>query len=194
MGWMVVIGPFCAGASRRGSNPLEPIHDGPELHSGHKRQRSVFLQMALEPKLQIAIVTVYIVTYVAIIGLMLVRGGRNQMDKVISIAVSLPLLAGVGYVRGAMLSGDDFGLLLGGPLLNISILLGTGGDPYRAILKVGEYRSLKGEGSRVGRVLRFGKRRDPKKMPAQWPVLLMFFGAISIIAFFWPSWFGLEDY
>jgi hypothetical protein len=131
-------------------------------------------------------VPVYLFSYTSLVTVLVLRGGRSDAGRIVGVASSLVLLL-VGALVRTQLSGDESPwIVLAGAWLCVSLLLGTKGNPFRAMLNSADLARLRGYGIWRGEEREVGRYVRP---PLQWPVILIFAVGVVIMYLVFPEWF-----
>ncbi|MET4224268.1 hypothetical protein [Oerskovia enterophila] len=136
-------------------------------------------------------VGVYVVSLLAVAGACVVRAGRSEAGTILLLLASLAVLAAGGCARSWSRTGTWQGMLLVAAWLNVSLLVGTGGSPMRALLNSADLRRARGFG-RWGRAPRPpGDTDRVVRGPLRWPALTLFLAGAGAVLLLRPEWVGI---
>lgn len=128
---------------------------------------------------------VYGLSLTVVVVLMALRGGRSHGMQIYGLVVSLVILFLVGYWRWTAAHGVGWPLTLIACWLNISLIVGTFGNPLRAVLNSAEMSRarglVRGSGPATGRGERYV---DP---PLRGPFVGIFVLGCVILCILWPD-------
>jgi hypothetical protein len=131
----------------------------------------------------------YGVSYVTLMVVMIVQGGRTEGGLIASLGASLPVLLLAGIGRAAWMGDVIVGYVLVGVWLNVSLLVGTRGKPFRALVNSADLARVRGFGPDRGDEVTIPRY---VRSPVRWPALTMFSVGAGLLTALRPDWFGLS--
>lgn len=136
-------------------------------------------------------VGVYVASLLAVAGACVVRAGRSAPGTILLLLTSLAVLAAGGCARSWSRTGTWQGMLLVAAWLNVSLLVGTGGSPMRALLDSADLRRARGFGRWARAPRPPGDADRFVRGPLRWPALTLFVAGAGAVLLLRPEWLGI---
>lgn len=115
------------------------------------------------------------------------RGGRTEGRTIVTVAASLVVLFLGAMLRVHVTEGVFVGYVLAAAWLNVSVLVGTGGNPYRGLMNSADLARVRGLGPDRGGEVAVDRY---VRSALRWPAVTMFFVGAGLLMVLFPEWFG----